>query len=119
MPARDLRSLPVKCKNLATQTAQATDEISAQISSVQDATKTSVKAIESVGSIIGQISEISSGIASAVEQQTATAEEMSQSMQAASRSVEDITNNIDQIAAVTKQIDASTKKVREASASIA
>ncbi|MBF0375347.1 MAG: HAMP domain-containing protein, partial [Alphaproteobacteria bacterium] len=58
-------------KHLASQTAKATDEIAAQITSVQGATGQAVEAIRVIGSTIRQISEISSAIASAVEEQGA------------------------------------------------
>jgi methyl-accepting chemotaxis protein len=60
-------------KSLATQTARATDDISAQVSAIQMATSNAVDAINAVGGIIGQVSEISASIASAVEEQGAPA----------------------------------------------
>jgi len=54
-------------KSLATQTARATEDISAQITSMQEETQGAVKAIQNISEIISKISEISSAIASAVE----------------------------------------------------
>ena len=54
--------------NLASETAKATEEISNQNSGIQAATNLSVDAIQSITSIIGEINEIASGIASAVEE---------------------------------------------------
>ena len=56
-------------KSLASQTAKATDEISAQVSAMQGATAEAVQAIESIGRTIGAINEIASAISVAVEQQ--------------------------------------------------
>lgn len=62
-------------KNLATQTSRATDEIGAQISGIQDATRESVQAIQDISHVISDMSEISAAIATAIEQQgLATAE---------------------------------------------
>jgi methyl-accepting chemotaxis protein len=58
-------------KNLATQTAKATEDIASQIGEIQVATKQAVAAIGSIGGIIGEISEIATGIATAVEEQGA------------------------------------------------
>jgi len=55
-------------KNLANQTAKATEEISAQIIGIQEATQTTVEAIGSIGGTINQLNEISSTIAAAVEE---------------------------------------------------
>ena len=62
-------------KALATQTAKATDEIRAQIVSMQTATRESVEAIKEIGATVGRISQLTTAIAAAVEQQgTATHE---------------------------------------------
>lgn len=62
-------------KNLANQTGKATDEIGSQITGIQDATKQSVDAIKGITTVISDMSEIASAIASAIEQQgVATAE---------------------------------------------
>jgi methyl-accepting chemotaxis protein len=56
-------------KSLATQTAKATEEITDQIAQVQGATKDTVAAIEGISSIIGEISQIATAIAYAIEEQ--------------------------------------------------
>jgi len=62
-------------KHLANQTARATDEIGAQIATVQDATRDAISAIDQIGTTISTISDVAAAIASAVEsQQAATAE---------------------------------------------
>ena len=67
-------------KALASQTANATEEISGQIRAIQDTTKDAVAAIERIGATIAQISEISTAVASAVEQQGATTREMARNV---------------------------------------
>jgi methyl-accepting chemotaxis protein len=76
-------------KALAAQTAKATDEISTQVASMQTATQESVTTIKEIGKTITLISEISSAIAAAVEEQGAATQEISRSVQqAAERSGE-------------------------------
>ena len=72
-------------KALAAQTARATDEIAAQIASMQAATNESVLAIREIGTTITLISEISSTIAAAVEQQGAATQEIARHVQHAAK----------------------------------
>jgi len=71
-------------KNLAMQTSQATDEITGRITGIQDAARTSVTAIQSIGNTVGKINEIASSIAAAVEEQTAATAEIARNAQQAS-----------------------------------
>jgi methyl-accepting chemotaxis protein len=106
-------------KVLANQTAKATNEIGAQIAAVQGASREAVAAIGTIGSTISKINEISSGIASAVEEQSAVTRDMASSMQTAAKSVNVISQSIGAISNATGDITAATRKVREASRSIA
>lgn len=81
-------------KTLANQTAKATDEISQQISSIQNATKGTVAAIQGIGQTIGRISETAQSIAASVEQQGAATQEISRNVQFAAGGAEDVTHNI-------------------------
>lgn len=63
-------------KELASQTAKATEQISEQIEEIQGATGTSVEAIGSINKVIEEIAEISSGIAAAVEEQAAATQQV-------------------------------------------
>jgi len=81
-------------KNLANQTAKATDEIAGQISSVQDATGQSVEAISTITNTIGQMSEISTAIAAAVEEQGAATDEIARNVQEAARGTQEVSANI-------------------------
>ena len=81
-------------KNLANQTARATDEISNQISDIQNATQDSVQAIQGVSSTIGKISEITTAIAAAVEQQGAAAREIARNVEQAAAGTDEVSNNI-------------------------
>jgi methyl-accepting chemotaxis protein len=102
-------------KALADQTGKATSEIASQISGVQDSTRGAVSAIGSISETIEKLNEISSGIAAAVEQQSAVTREIAQNMHVASTGVEQISRSITSISAATSQVAASTKNVREIS----
>jgi methyl-accepting chemotaxis protein len=102
-------------KALASQTAKATEEISGQISAVQNATSGVISAIQEISGIINTISEASSAIAAAVEEQGAVTQEISSNMQTAAREVSTISQNMSQIAQATKGATESARKVKEAS----
>ncbi len=106
-------------KSLASQTARATDEISLQINAVQQATQAAVSAIGDIAETITTISEISTSIASSVEQQSAVTSEMSENMRVAAEGVSAISNSMNAIARSTAEIDQATKCVRAASSGLA
>lgn len=85
-------------KNLANQTAKATEEISSQVTSIQSATTDAVGAIEGINSVIMQIDEISSAIASAVEEQNAATQEISRSITEASQGTSDVEKEMAEMA---------------------
>lgn len=89
-------------KELAKQTAKATEEISQKIEAIQVDTAGAVKAIEDIGSIIHQINDISNSIASAVEEQSVTTNEISRSVGEAAQGVNDIARNIAGVAVAAK-----------------
>ena len=81
-------------KNLANQTAKATDEIAAQIASMQEATSGAAAAINGIGDTIGTISEIATIIASAIEEQGSATSEIARNVQEAARGTHLVTTNI-------------------------
>jgi methyl-accepting chemotaxis protein len=81
-------------KALATQTAKATEEISAQVSSMQSTTGDAVTAIGSISATIEKMSEISMAISSAVEEQGAATREIARNIQAAATGSSEIASNI-------------------------
>lgn len=81
-------------KNLANQTAKATEEISNQIGGIQTATQDAVQAIGSIGGTIGKMSEIASAIAAAVEEQGAATQEIARNVEQASAGTGEVTSNI-------------------------
>ncbi len=81
-------------KELARQTARATEEISEKINAIQGSTNVAVTAIGSIGDSIRKINEISTTIASAVEEQTAATNEISRNVAEAASGTAEVTNNI-------------------------
>jgi methyl-accepting chemotaxis protein len=81
-------------KELAKQTAKATEDISRKIAAIQSDTKGAVDAIATIGAVINQINDISSTIATAVEEQSATTNEMSRNVTEAAKGSTEITQNI-------------------------
>ncbi|WP_027575151.1 methyl-accepting chemotaxis protein [Bradyrhizobium sp. WSM1743] len=84
-------------KALAEQTAKATGEIGHQIADIQAATQESVVAIKEISGTIGRISEISSAIASAVEEQGAATQEIARNIQQAAQGTDQVAANISDV----------------------
>ena len=80
-------------KTLATQTAKATEEIAGQVRSIQEATASSAQAIETITKTIFRVSEISTAIASAVEEQGAATQEISRNVQQAAQGTQEVSSN--------------------------
>jgi methyl-accepting chemotaxis protein len=81
-------------KNLANQTAKATDEIAQLVGAIQGATSDTVAAIQAIGKTIGKISEISTTVASAIEQQRAATQEISRNVQHASLGTQQVSASV-------------------------
>ena len=81
-------------KNLASQTARATEEISSQVAGMQNETTETTKAIESISAIIGEVNEIATGIAAAVEEQGSATSEISRNVQEAAQGTQEVASNI-------------------------
>ena len=87
-------------KDLAQETAKATEDISRRVEMIQSDTINAVSAISEIGTIIGRINEYQLTIATAVEEQTATTNEMNHSVTEASTGVTDIARHIGGKAAI-------------------
>lgn len=88
-------------KTLAGQTAKATSEIAAQVTLIQQAADRSVSAVRTIGNSIDGISQISSAIASAVEEQSAATAEISRNAQQAATGTQDVSQNISGVTTAT------------------
>jgi len=102
-------------KELAKQTAKATEDIGQKIEAIQGDTKGAVKAIEEIGAIINQINDISNSIASAVEEQTVTTNEIGRSVTEAAKGVGDIAKNIGGVAVAAKNTTQGANDTQKAS----
>jgi methyl-accepting chemotaxis protein len=81
-------------KNLASQTARATEEITQKIAAVQNATDDTVAVIHSIGSAVEKIDEAMKTVSTAVQQQTVTTKEIANSVQHTSSGISEVSNNI-------------------------
>jgi len=90
-------------KNLANQTAQATDEISQQITTIQGTTQNAVSAIDDVSKMIDNMNEVSSAIAAAVEQQGAATQEIASNVEQAAYSTQDASSDMAQVSQSAEQ----------------
>jgi methyl-accepting chemotaxis protein len=105
-------------KALAEQTAKATDEISQQISGIQAATEESVGAIREIGATIGRMSEISSTIAAAVEEQGAATQEISRNIQHAAAGTQQVSSNITDVQQGASETGSASAQVHSAAKSL-
>ncbi len=98
-------------KNLANQTALATEETAGQITAIQDATNKAVQAIASISATIGRVSEISSAIAAAVEEQGAATQEISTNVQQAASGTDEVNQSIVQVSGLTSDTGKAAEEV--------
>jgi methyl-accepting chemotaxis protein len=105
-------------KALAEQTAKATGEIGQQITSIQAATQGSVAAIKEIGLTIGRISEISSTIAAAVEEQGAATQEISRNVQQAAQGTQQVSSNITDVQRGASETGSASSQVLSAAQSL-
>ena len=100
-------------KELAKETAKATEDISRKIEAIQRDTREAVQAIDQIGQIVKQINEIQGTIASAVEEQTATTNEIGRNIAEAAKGSTEIARNITAVAQAargTTEVAASTQR---------
>jgi|TARA_R110002072_G_scaffold9326_24_gene45572 methyl-accepting chemotaxis protein len=106
-------------KSLATQTAQATEEIASQIGGMQAVTGEAVGAIQSIGTVIEQMNEISSAISAAVEQQGATTQEIASTMTLAASGMQQVNANIGGVSQAAEETGGAASQVLDASSELA
>ena len=105
-------------KALAEQTAKATGEISQQISGIQAATQDSVNAIKEISGTIERLSEISSTIAAAVEEQGAATQEISRNVQQAAQGTQQVSSNISDVQRGASETGSASSQVLSAAQSL-
>ncbi len=106
-------------KNLATQTAKATDDIARQVAAMQQATGDTVSAIESIGGTIDEVSKIAAAIASAIEQQGAAAREIARNVQEAAQRTGEVSTNIEGVTSAAGDTGTAAHRVLSAAKQLA
>jgi methyl-accepting chemotaxis protein len=102
-------------KSLASQTARATEEISEQIADIQKVAGEAIDAIKGIGSIIGEVNEVATAIAAAVQQQGAATQEITRSTQYAAQGTKNVSDNITGVRTGADAAAAAADNVRQAS----
>jgi methyl-accepting chemotaxis protein len=105
-------------KALAEQTAKATGEIGQQISGIQAATQDSVNAIREISGTIEKLSEISSTIAAAVEEQGTATQEISRNVQQAAQGTQQVSSNISDVQRGASETGSASSQVLSAAKSL-
>lgn len=105
-------------KALSQQTAEATQEISQKIFGIQETTQESVDAIGQVTNVINEINEIVVNMASAIEEQAATTQEISENVAMAATGVNEVNENVAQSSSVTQEVTQDISGVSQAATDI-
>jgi methyl-accepting chemotaxis protein len=100
-------------KTLASQTAQATEEISQQITAIQDATDRSAHSFNEIMHIINQINQYAANISAAIEEQSAASKEIASSSQRASMNTDGVAENMRDLSHGIGSVDEAARKVRD------
>ncbi|MBU1011128.1 MAG: methyl-accepting chemotaxis protein [Bacteroidetes bacterium] len=101
-------------KSLAQQTAEATSEINEKISGVQTTTAEAITAIESIVEVINDINSIVTTVATAIEEQSATTQEISNNVSQAAEGVQEVNENVNQTSAVAGEVTRDISDVSQA-----
>ncbi|HAH11619.1 MAG TPA: hypothetical protein DCL54_10510 [Alphaproteobacteria bacterium] len=102
-------------KNLANQTARATDEITSQIGAIQSATQNAVDAIRSIATTISEMNQISTAISAAVEEQGATTKEIARNVAEAAAGSANVAETISGVSRAASETGMSAGQVLHAS----
>jgi methyl-accepting chemotaxis protein len=115
---RGFAVVAAEVKSLANQTSSATEEIAAQIAGIQQATQKSVESIEAIGKTIGDISHVTTTIASAIEQQGAATREITRSVQQAAAGTEGVSTNVAGVTEAASATGSAASQVEAAAATL-
>jgi methyl-accepting chemotaxis protein len=105
-------------KSLANQTAKATEEIRAQIASMQQVTTSAVGAIRNIGHTIAEINEVTTAIAAAVEEQGAATREIARNIQHAAGGTSEVSSNIVGVSTASTEAGSAASEVLSASGAL-
>ncbi len=106
-------------KALASQSANATEDITRQILAVQTSTHGAAESIAAIERVIGQVNEVSVAISATVEEQATVTQDISGNMSSANTAVSNISGSFETIAKSIEEIQISAKKLKKASSHIA
>lgn len=106
-------------KNLATQTARATEGITAQVTAIQGSTQEAVDTIKGIGQIIDKMSEIATMVAAAVEEQGAATAEIARNIQQAATGTQNVSHNIEGVSNAANQSGETASDVLQSSDGLA
>ncbi len=106
-------------KNLAAQTARATEEISTQISNIRVTTEDTVEAILGIGRVIGEMDNISRLIAEAVANQSAATDDIARNVQAAAHGTRSVSETIDDVTHLARDTNSAAADLLTASRDVA
>jgi methyl-accepting chemotaxis protein len=106
-------------KNLANQTAHATEEIAQQVATIQSETKTAVGAIQGISTIVGEINQIAAAIAAAIEQQGSATREIARNVEGASSGTQSVSTSIGHVSEAATQTGGAAKAMLNAVAKLA
>ena len=101
-------------KELAKQTAEATQEIKIKIEGIQESTTLTVEEIKQISSIINDVNDIVATIATAVEEQAVTTEEIAGNVAQASQGISEVNENVAQTSSVSAEIAKDISDVSQA-----
>ncbi len=101
-------------KNLANQTARATEEIASQISAVQEASQTTAKEIAAISQVMSSVTSITASVAAAVEEQQATTADIARSIALAASSAQEVSQNIAGLEEGAQETGEASRSVQEA-----
>jgi len=111
---RGFAVVATEVKELATQTAHATEDIRGRIERIQSSTREAVSSIGHVASVIRQVNDVSATIATAFEEQSATVRDIAKNVSQTSAAAQQVASGVDESAAATQRITQSIAGVDEA-----
>ena len=112
---RGFAVVAAEVKALATETAKATEEISAQIGAIQESTVEAVAAIRSIGDVMGEVSQFAIGIAAAVEEQSAATQEIARNVKEAANGANELAGGMTNVTDAIRETNFSATAVLGAS----
>jgi methyl-accepting chemotaxis protein len=105
-------------KNLANQTAKATEQISGQVTGIQGATKDAVVSIQHIGKTINEVDEIAATIAAAVEEQGAATQEIARNVEQAAAGTQEVSSNITGVTQASGESASAAQQIQSSSGAL-